>query len=78
MARIHGIVCDGCGVSDVVSAEEKFYEDKIPRNGWMTLNVWHGSDNPHVGPDIHACSVNCLRVVADKLEELSEQRESEK
>lgn len=68
MARIYGVLCDGCGSSDVVAAEGMLYEDKVPRNEWITLNVWHGIDNPEAGPDIHACSVNCLRVVADKLE----------
>jgi hypothetical protein len=73
MTRIHGVLCDGCGVSDLVKAEDLFSEDNLPRNEWMSLNVWHGEENPEVGPEIHACSTKCLRIVADKLEGVNQE-----
>lgn len=66
MSRIYGIVCDGCQKVDAVSADNPMHEDSVPRNGWMSLNIWGKvseegrSKYPSIETEIHACSLDCV------------------
>lgn len=69
MARIYGVLCDGCGGADVISAEDSMNEDLLPRRNWVTITVWEGEGKHRdPGPEIHACSTACMKTVADKLD----------
>lgn len=65
MSRIYGVLCDGCGISDIVSAEG-FYEDTVPRNKWISLNVYDENGDVE-GKELHACTGACLEMVSKKL-----------
>ncbi len=70
MAFIIGVVCDGCGGSDIDSAE-KSDSDKInlPRKGWVSIAIWQGDVYGTVDhPELHACSTKCMKTVAEKLD----------
>ena len=71
MSRIYGITCDGCKKVDAVDADNPMHEDLIPRNGWMTINVWGSIEEnrryPKLESEIHACSLDCIEAIARAL-----------
>jgi len=74
MSKIYGVMCDGCKKVDAVPAQDPRNEDKIPRNNWMSVNIWNDGPVPQnkeysvSGPDLHACSTRCLKELADIIE----------
>lgn len=67
MTHIVGVVCDGCGKSDVISASV-MKEQSVPRRNWISLSFWSGEDKGLVRtPEIHACSADCLQKVTEKV-----------
>lgn len=69
MTHIMGVVCDGCGKSDVISAQVA-NDQSIPRNNWISIYIWSGESKGVVRvPEIHACSGECLQTVTAKLVE---------
>lgn len=80
MSRIHGVVCDSCQKVDAVSVEEKFCEDLVPRNGWVTLYISGqqlGDKAPEYGKEIHACSMICAKRVIEMLDQRKENNKKE-
>lgn len=78
MSRIYGIVCDGCQKVDAVSADDPMHEDSVPRNGWMSLNIWgmvseeSNKKYPAIENEIHACSLECLTSISEALKSRQE------
>lgn len=66
MSKIYGLLCDGCGKSDIVSAEGFDYEDRVPRNNWVSVNVYENEGEPK-GTELHVCSGACLEILSRKL-----------
>jgi hypothetical protein len=81
MSKIYGVMCDGCKKVDAVSAQDPMYEDKIPRNNWMSVNIWSSGPVPQdkdysvSGPDLHACSTRCLEELASIIEKATKPSE---
>lgn len=70
MSFIFGVLCDGCNKSDVIGTSSPNYEDDVPRNGWSSLYIYsqQTDDKPSsAGQEIHACSMECLEIIANKL-----------
>jgi hypothetical protein len=63
MSRIYGVVCDGCQKVDAVSAETPMHEDVLPRNGWISVNIW-GKESEDSSVEVHVCSLDCLGLVS--------------
>ena len=67
MTHIMGVVCDGCGKNDVISAQVASTQS-VPRRNWISISVWSGDDKGSVRtPEIHVCSGDCLQTVTEKL-----------
>lgn len=72
MTHIMGVVCDGCGKNDVISATVASSQS-VPRRNWISLSFWSGEDKGAVrSPEVHVCGVECLQTVIDKLFESSQ------
>lgn len=67
MTFISGVLCDGCGKADIAQ-DNPSSPSGMPRRSWASVTIWTGesygvaSDN-----DLHACSAECLKTVAEKL-----------
>jgi peptide deformylase len=66
MSKIYGVLCDGCGKSDVVSAEDQFYEDQVPRNKWISVYIYDENGDIE-GKELNSCTAACLEVISKKL-----------
>lgn len=78
MTHIMGVICDGCGKNDIISAQVAATQS-IPRNNWISLSVWSGEDKGVIRtPEIHACSGDCLQVVVGRLVESATSTNAEK
>lgn len=79
MSTVYGVLCDSCGNIDVVSTTVRMYEDRLPRAGWISINVWEGdgTSNSVVGPEIHACSPKCVSDLGKALESTDEDEDED-
>ena len=77
MTHIMGVVCDGCGSNDVISAAVGSTQS-VPRRNWMSISIWTGDDKGAVRtPEIHVCSGDCLQVVTQKIIDSANAEKSE-
>lgn len=77
MTHIVGVVCDGCGKNDVITASVMSTQS-VPRRNWISLSFWSGDDKGDVlSPEVHACSVECLQIVTEKITKSAEERNAD-
>lgn len=61
MSHVHRLHCDGCNTERAVD----YHGKRDMPNGWFIVDGPYGGGEPY--DELHACSVDCLAVVAHRL-----------